>query len=208
MPSYKLTYFNGRGRAEAMRFMFEVAGVPFEDVRIEGEKWAELKPKLNTPFGQLPILEVDGKVVAQSGALGRFLAREFGLAGSSSWETLEIDIICECCDDMVKPLVQMFGEKDEEKKKELVKKYYEETVPANLKNLEKLLCQKNEGDGFFMGDKLTAADIVFHCCAEWVATPEHPDALDSSPKVKALFGRIKAHDKIAPWLERRPKTMF
>ena len=44
MPSYKLTYFNGRGRAEAMRIMFEVAGVPFEDVRVEGEKWAELKP--------------------------------------------------------------------------------------------------------------------------------------------------------------------
>ena len=39
-----------------------------------------------------------------------------GLVGSNSWETLEIDIICECCDDMVKPLVQMFGEKDEEKK--------------------------------------------------------------------------------------------
>lgn len=34
MPSYKLTYFNGRGRAELARLIFAAAGVPFEDERI------------------------------------------------------------------------------------------------------------------------------------------------------------------------------
>jgi len=42
--SYKLTYFNGRGRAEFSRLIFAQAGVKYEDVRIERAAWAELKP--------------------------------------------------------------------------------------------------------------------------------------------------------------------
>ena len=30
------------------------------------------------PFGQLPLLEVEGKVIAQSIAIGRFVANELG----------------------------------------------------------------------------------------------------------------------------------
>ena len=42
--SYKLTYFNGRGRAETIRMIFAQAGVAYEDVRIEGAQWPQLKP--------------------------------------------------------------------------------------------------------------------------------------------------------------------
>jgi glutathione S-transferase len=40
---YKLIYFNSRARAEPIRFMFAIAGVEYEDVRIEGSKWPALK---------------------------------------------------------------------------------------------------------------------------------------------------------------------
>ena len=40
MPNYKLTYFNGRGRAELIRYLFEVAGVQYEDVRVEIAEWS------------------------------------------------------------------------------------------------------------------------------------------------------------------------
>jgi len=42
--SYKLTYFNGKGRAELVRYIFAQAGVAFEDVRVERSQWPELKP--------------------------------------------------------------------------------------------------------------------------------------------------------------------
>ena len=42
--SYKLMYFNGRGRAELSRMIFAQAGVQYEDVRVEGAQWSQLKP--------------------------------------------------------------------------------------------------------------------------------------------------------------------
>jgi len=44
MVNYKLTYFNGRGRAEIIRLIFAAADEKYEDVRLEREKWAALKP--------------------------------------------------------------------------------------------------------------------------------------------------------------------
>ena len=44
MPKYKLTYFPLRGRAESIRIVFAVAGVEFEDNRIDPKEWfTELK---------------------------------------------------------------------------------------------------------------------------------------------------------------------
>lgn len=39
MPQYKLTYFPLRGKAEAIRMTFSVAGVEFEDVRVSIGDW-------------------------------------------------------------------------------------------------------------------------------------------------------------------------
>ncbi|KAK6994499.1 glutathione S-transferase 6 [Biomphalaria glabrata] len=73
--SLKLIYFNGRGRAELSRLILAVAGQKYEDVRIVGENWPAEKSK--TPFGQLPVLEVDGQTFGQSLAIATYLAREF-----------------------------------------------------------------------------------------------------------------------------------
>lgn len=43
MPQYKLHYFGIRGRGEILRLMFNAAGVPFEDHRIEMKDWPTLK---------------------------------------------------------------------------------------------------------------------------------------------------------------------
>lgn len=42
-PRYKLIYFNARGRAEHIRYIFAYAGVDYIDERITNDCWPELK---------------------------------------------------------------------------------------------------------------------------------------------------------------------
>lgn len=52
-----------------------------------------------TPFGKVPILEVDGKKANQSVAISRYLGRQAGLGGNDAWEDLQIDIIVDTIGD-------------------------------------------------------------------------------------------------------------
>ena len=44
MPTLKLMYFNGRGRAEVARLILAHSGTAYEDVRYEKEQWPAVKP--------------------------------------------------------------------------------------------------------------------------------------------------------------------
>ena len=45
MPTYKLVYFDGRGRAELPRMLFAEAGVKYEDFRVK-DNWATEKASM------------------------------------------------------------------------------------------------------------------------------------------------------------------
>lgn len=51
------------------------------------------------PFGQMPVLEVDGIRVHQSLAIIRYLGKRVGLAGSNDWESLLIDVVSDTIND-------------------------------------------------------------------------------------------------------------
>lgn len=53
-----------------------------------------------TPFGMLPVLEIDGKPMAQSNAVARYLAKQYGLAGKDEWESLQCDVLVDTLGDL------------------------------------------------------------------------------------------------------------
>ena len=67
-----------------------------------------LKPSL--PFGQLPVLEVDGVTIGQSMAIARYLANEYGIAGTSNMVKAQVDEVVDVINDvqnaMVSPNIQ------------------------------------------------------------------------------------------------------
>ena len=70
MPVIKHYYFDFPfWRAEVSRLSLILGNVPFEDVRIKSLD--EFKASGKAPFGQAPVLEVDGKLIAQTGAIAR-----------------------------------------------------------------------------------------------------------------------------------------
>lgn len=72
IPALKLTYFPIQGVAEKVRLSFALGGIPFEDVRVPFDaSWTAMKP--STPYGQLPLLSIDGgEPMAQSDAMLRY----------------------------------------------------------------------------------------------------------------------------------------
>jgi glutathione S-transferase len=206
MPNYKLTYFNGRGRAEIVRLVFAAAGVEYTDNRIERDKWPALKP--GTPFGQLPILEADGVTLCQSNTCARYVARKLHLAGKTDEDQARADMIVDCFEDIAKPIMAFFFEKDEAKKAELKKKYLEEQLPSFLTMLETLLKANQGGDKYFVGNELTWADLSFLVLIGWLTMAGGDSLIAKHPKLNALKERVEKLPKIAAWIAKRPKTDF
>jgi glutathione S-transferase len=208
MVKYTLTYFNGRGRAEIIRLIFAAKGADYVDNRIERDQWPALKD--STPFGQIPMLEVDGVKLCQSNACARYLARKFDLAGKTDIEQAQADMIVDCLEDSIKPILTFFFEKDEAKKAEAKKKYVDEQLPSYLTLLEKLLVANQGGAKFIVGNDLTWADLSFLNFVGWSAMagadPAH--VLDKFPKLAALKDKVEKVPNIAAWLAKRPKTEF
>lgn len=116
-PAYKLTYFPVKALGEPSRLLFSYGGIEFEDVRIPITEWPKHKPcKTNktinqrvfnesrifsaAPFGQMPILEHNGKVMHQSMAIARYVAKQVKLVGKDDWENLQIDAVVDTINDL------------------------------------------------------------------------------------------------------------
>jgi len=209
MSSYKLTYFNGRGRGEIIRLILTQADVPFEDNRLSYEEFAKVKSTL--PFLQVPIFEIDGKItLCQSLSIGRHLARKYNLAGETELEQVQADMIVDCIQDSLNPIPVFFRfEQDPVKKAELKKKYIEEQLPLFLTKLEQLLIANNSGDSFFVGNNLTWADLYLERAFDaftLMVGIQQPFA--NHPKLKALHERVTKLPRIAAYHAKLPVTPF
>ncbi|KAK6633934.1 hypothetical protein RUM43_001535 [Polyplax serrata] len=202
-PDYKLIYFNARGRAEHIRFIFAYAGVDYVDERITQEEWEEYKKR--TPFGMVPVLEVEGHTISQSNAIARYLAKKHNLAGKNDWESLECDILVDTLSDLKQALSHYRGECDSFKKEEKKMTLMKETIPFYMEKFEATL---NENKGFSVGESVTWTDFVFASSLENFECIFGKKALDRYPSLKALKEKVFNLPGIKEWVERRPITDF
>ncbi|PAV74290.1 hypothetical protein WR25_24830 [Diploscapter pachys] len=194
MPSYKLYYFDGRGLCEASRQLFAFADVPFEDVRLTREKFMELKPTF--PYGQVPVLEVDGVQIPQSVAIARFLAKKFGFAGKTEVEQALVDGICDQWKDFYVETKPYYYSKEKAKTEVL--------LPARDKffGFLKNLLNKNK-NGFLVEGGVTYADLFIvdnmTSLVGWV-----PEYFEGHPEIEAYYKRVQDFPQLKAWLAKRP----
>ncbi|XP_059143161.1 glutathione S-transferase 1-like [Physella acuta] len=203
-PKLKLIYFDARSRAEVSRLLLALAGQKYEDVRISKQNWPEEKPK--TLFGQVPMLEVDGVLYAQSVAIEAYLAREFNFYGKSPLDQLKVDQVVQLNQEYRAKAMTALKERDEARKAELMKNVKEVESPLYLGFLEKLL--KENGTGYFVGSSLTYADIstydnifAFTTRGSFVTRPN-----DDLPFLKELFNIVENNERIKAYLASRKQT--
>lgn len=200
-PTLKLIYFNLHGRAGASRWALAQGGYPFEDVRFEREAWPALKATM--PYGQVPVLEINGEPLAQSSAILHYVSKLTGLYPQCSIAealALEVEGIC---DDISNCMTPSMRERDTEKKMAMRAVLRETDLPKWYK----LLTSKLAGNQFFVDGRLSFADLA-------VAT--HFQMLDSgfidgislewaesvAPALVAHYRRVIGQPKIAAWIQK------
>ena len=207
---YKLTYFDATGRAEIIRWLFHMAQVPFEDIRLPGKEWLALKPQ--TPMLKLPILQVNEKTYCQSKAIARYLAKEFGFAGKTPQEVIQCDMIVGCCEDMGDNARDIFyNAKEPEVRADRKLKYERDFLPQCFNFLEKLAFgDDNDKDcDWLVGDDVTWADLVFTVTTTcWMAPLQVKLPWKDHPRLQRIRDNTLANPRIAEWIEMRPQTLL
>ena len=187
-----------------IRLIFAQAGVEYEDIRFTKEQWAEFKPK--TPYGVMPVIDIDGQLLGGSLPIARYLAKQYGLAGEDDIARLILegaeDTIC----DFKGKLTAMFFEKDEEKKAALKKELGETHIPRYFGALEKLAAA-NTSNGWFHGPKVSYVDFFFHQILSYLQSYA-PNVLDDFPALKKLNKSVVELTKVAKWIKERPDTPY
>ncbi|CAF3865695.1 unnamed protein product [Rotaria sp. Silwood1] len=205
MSTYKLYYFNGRGRAEATRLLFTVAGQKFEDIRYEREEWPAHKSEM--PLGQVPVLEVDGVKLVQSMAIARFLAKRFGLYGKDELQQARVDAVIDTAVDLMLKFAPVFAEQDEEKKKTATTEFFADELPKQLRNLETLAELYSDGGSFLVGNQLTWCDLEVYNMLEYILQIDGT-VLQSYPWLTKNRQEVEKQPKIASYLKNRPSTIY
>ncbi|XP_044598877.1 glutathione S-transferase-like [Cotesia glomerata] len=201
MSSYKLTYFPLKALAEPIRFILSYGGVEFEDDRFDRNDWPKIKPTM--PFGQVPVLEIDGKKVNQSTAICRYLAKQYGLAGKDDWENLEIDVAVDNIHDLRAKIGAYHYESHPEAKEAKREPLMKEQLPFALDRLDE---QVKKNGGYFVGGKLTWADMVFVALLDYLNFMTKFDITEKHENLKALKEKVLVLPKIKAWVEKRPQT--
>jgi glutathione S-transferase len=206
MVDYKLVYFNARGRAECIRYIFAYASQKYTDFRIAQQEWEVYKPL--TVFGQVPVLEVsDGKTVvkiAQTLAICRFLGERFGLHGKSDLERARADMIADQTVDILNLYNVVRFELDPELRAERLERFWTLTLPYYVGLFENLL--ETQKTMFVAGDHVTWADFVFAAFFDLIGERHRQPLFEKFECCRVICTRVESFKEIAKWRKTRPQT--
>ena len=184
----KLYYFDVYSRGEAIRMILNHNKVQFEDVRITQEQWGEKKGTFE--FSQVPILQVDGKQMAQSNAIARYLAQSQGQYPTDALEIYQVEATLSFLEDVNSTLGHMLYNPAQ---KSDVEEFFKKSLIEPMVHLNNILKQNKTGSGFFVGKSLTLADFCVVNFATRIIT--HPDRIALSPPIFAAVPEFEAYLK-------------
>jgi glutathione S-transferase len=205
MPKLTLVYFDFHGgRGEPARLALSIGGVPFEDKRVTFAEWSAMKKE--TPYGALPVLEVDGKRVAQSNGINRYVGKLAGLYPSDPLEAAFCDEPMDAVEDISAKIVPTMFLSDEAEKKRKRQELAEGAIPEMLSQLQARL--RERGGHYFADGKLTIADLKVFLWIRHLKSGQldhiPTDIADRhAPLLVEHYERVKAHPGVKSYYESR-----
>lgn len=205
MSKPRLTYFDFAGsRGEECRIALHLAGVDFEDVRIQGADWPAMKA--GTPFGAMPVLELPGKPpLAHSNAILVYIGRLYGLHPADAFEAARHEALLCAAEELRHTIGPTLRITDPEAKRQA-----REALAANELATWGGQVERQIGDGPFVGGtKLQVADIKLYMMVRWLTSGvvDHvpTTVFDHCPKLLRLYRAVGDHPGVKAWLAKSAK---
>jgi len=154
------------------------------------------------PFHQLPVIEVDGEIIGQTGAIARYCGKISNLYSNDNINAAKIDQIIDAATDITNIVSPTIREKDEQKKIEDRLLLKNKLLPRWFKYLENILSQ--ETSEWFVENKMTIADIAMWRLLGWLTSgiiDGIPTTIvDNYPKLKNIHYTVHHHAKVQEWM--------
>ena len=186
-----------------------IGGIEFEDIRPSREEITKMKTDGTFPFGQCPVLQVDGKTIAQTGAIARFCGKLSGLYPSKDeFTAAKVDEVIDLATDITNQMRPALRESDPKLRIEMRKELSKTILPRWLAFLEKLL-QDNGDTGFFVDDSISVADLAVWRLCGWISGGVIDDIptnlLEGFPLLSIHQQEISNLPKVIEWIEKTHK---
>ena len=191
-----------------LRVSLFISNIPFEDVRISREEFINmiktgyLPNGKKVPFHQLPVIEVDGEIIGQTGAIARYCGKISNLYSNDKINAAKIDQIIDAATDITNLVSPTIREKDEQKKVEDRLLLKNKLLPRWFRYLENILSESTSD--WFVENKMTIADIAMWRLLGWLISgiiDGIPTTIvDSYPKLKNIHTNVHHHPKVQEWM--------
>jgi len=201
MTRPKLTYFDAPvSRGEECRLALHIAGIDFEDERIQRESWAAMKE--HTPYGALPVLTLPGHApLGQSTAILVLIGRRHGLHPTDDFEAARHEGMMQHVEDLrakINPTLHMADPEKQAAREALAAGY----LPAWAR-----FAERNIHGPFFAGDKLHVVDLKLHMVVRWLqgGKLDHIPAtvFADFPKLLGVHDAVRDHPRVRDWYARK-----
>ncbi|KAF2131681.1 glutathione S-transferase-like protein [Dothidotthia symphoricarpi CBS 119687] len=198
--------FMSRGRGQAVRLLWEDAGIAYEDVRYTFDEYPSYKAdKISAlnPAATIPVVELDGRILTQSYAMLRHFSRLLDgvYDGKTEAEKYFTDQICDMVIDWRTLFVTAFLSPEKETA-------YPKHCSTTRANFLKAITQHFQGSDlaqrgpFVIGDTFTYADIVlYQICHDEELTRNGRKGLQDYPRLVEFVDAVEARPNVKAFLE-------
>uniref|UniRef100_A0A452IC69 glutathione transferase n=1 Tax=Gopherus agassizii TaxID=38772 RepID=A0A452IC69_9SAUR len=192
----KLTYFNGRGCMESIRWLLAAAGVEFEEEFLETrEQYQKLIKGGALLFDQVPLVEIDGMKIVQTRAILCYIAAKYNFYGKDLRERALIYMYVEGTADLMGMIITFAFTPPKERNLALI---IERATTRYFPVYEKVL--KQHGQEFLVGNRFSWADVQLLEAILMVEEKE-PTVLSKFLVLQAFKARISNIPTIKKFLQ-------
>ena len=194
-------------RAEVLRVSLFIKDIPFEDIRVSREEFVHLIKTgflpngKKAPFHQLPVIEAEGKIIGQTGAIARYCGKASNLYAEDNLKAAKIDQIIDAATDITNLVSPTIREKDLDKKMDDRKLLVNKLLPRWFRYLENLL---SEDESTWFVEKMSIADVAIWRLLGWLTSGIidgiPTSIIDDFPKLKNIHHQVHTHPKVQEWM--------